>query len=254
MRLDLPWLKLLDRYERKARLLPALLTGFVVGPIAAGLASDTLGWAPSVSIGGGLGAACTVVVLAYAASAAGQYYEKRIWPRWPYDAPTNRWLHPDDDSCAQAQKVLWYSAIERIVGLSIPDVAAQGDPAEIDKVISDAVRALRHRFSHEAAGGLLAIHNEDYGIARNLAGLNSLCWLPVSGVLALIAWTVYLIAGTALIWAVWASTTLVACLVLLRILPWYVCQRADRYTESFFGALTDLYQSSEMKRSTNRDS
>ena len=67
----------MDRYEFKARLLPALLSSFVVAPTVAVLTSDTLGWPSSVSIGGGLGAACAVG-LAYAASAAGRYYEKRL--------------------------------------------------------------------------------------------------------------------------------------------------------------------------------
>ena len=242
MKLDL--LTLMDRYEFKARLLPALLSSFVVAPTVAVLASDTLGWPSSVSIGGGLGVACAVG-LAYAASAAGRYYEKRLWPRWPHDAPTNRWLHPDDDSCSQAQKELWYAAIERLVGLGIRNVIGRGEPGELDRTINDAVRALRSQFRHRNVGGLLSIHNEDYGFARNLAGLNLVCWLPAAGLSTVIAWAVHSIAGTELIWVVIASAALVICLLLLRILPWYVRQRADRYTESFYGALMELHYVSE---------
>ena len=245
MKLD--YLTLMDRYEFKARLLPALLTSFVVAPTVAVLASDTLGWPSGVSIGGGLGTACAVG-LAYAASAAGRYYEKRLWPRWPHDAPTNRWLHPDDDSCSQVQKELWYAAIERLVGLRIPDVIGQGEPGELDRTINDAVRELRSRFRHRNVRGLLTIHNEDYGFARNLAGLNLVCWLPAAGLTAVIAWAAYFIAGTELVWGVIATAALGICLLLLRILPWYVRQRADRYTESFYGALMELHYASEGER------
>ena len=245
-------LTLMDRYEFKARLLPALLSSLVLAPTVSVLASDTLGWLSSVSIGGGLGAACAVG-LAYAASAAGRYYEKRLWPGWPYDAPTNRWLHPDDDSCSQVQKERWYAAIERLVGLRLADVVSQGEPSELDRTINDAVRELRSQFRHRNVKGLLSIHNEDYGFARNLAGLNLVCWFPVAGLSVVIAWAAHFIVGTELLWGVVASSALVASLLLLRILPWYVRQRADRYTESFFGALMELYHASERQRSGTRD-
>ena len=226
----------MDRYERKARLLPALLPSLIVAPIAAILISDSLGWLPSVSIGGALGATCAVG-LAYAASGAGRHFERRLWPRWPHDAPTNRWLHPDDDSCSQAQKNLWYAAIEQRVGLSIPDVIANGDPQELERVINDAVRALRYQVRDEKVGRLVSIHNEDYGFARNLAGLNFLCWLPTAGISTIVAWTAYFTAGTELIWGVLAAAVLLGCTVLLRILDLYVRQRADRYTESLLSTL-----------------
>ena len=249
MKLD--FLTLMDRYEFKARLLPGLLSSFVVAPIVAVLASYGLGWPSSVSIGGGFGAACAVG-LAYAASAAGRYYEKRLWPHWPHDAPTNRWLHPDDDSCSQAQKELWYAEIERHVGIRIPDVIGQGKPGELDRAINDAVRELRSQFRYRNVGGLLTIHNEDYGFSRNLAGLNLICWLPAAGLSTVIAWAALFITGAELIWGVIASAALVICILLLRILPWYVRQRADRYTESFFGALMELNHASENKSPAGR--
>ena len=250
MKLD--YLTIMDRYEFKARLLPALLSSFVVAPTVAVLASDTLGWPSSVSIGGGLGVACAVG-LTYAASAAGRYYEKRLWPRWPYDAPTNRWLYPDDQSCSQVQKELWYSAIERLVGLRITDVIGQEEPSELDRTINDAVRELRSLFRHRNVKGLLTTHNEDYGFARNLAGLNLVCWLPAAGLSAIIAWVAYFATGTEPIWGVFASSALIICLLLLRILPSYVRQRADRYAESFFGALMELYHTSERQRPDGRN-
>ena len=242
MKLEYPML--MDRYEFKARLLPALLSSFVVAPVMAILASYKFGWPSSVSMGTGLGVAWAVG-LTYAASAAGRYYEKKLWPRWPHDAPTNRWLHPDDTSCSKAQKELWYAAIERHVGLRIPERIRQGEFDEVDRTINDAVRELRSQFRSRNLGGLLAIHNEDYGFTRNLAGLNLLCWLPITSLSTVVAWTAYFFSGAELTWGISASALMLFSILLLRILPWYVRQRADRYTESFFGALMALNRESE---------
>ena len=160
-------LKLTDRYERKARLIPALLSCLSVVPGLAALNSSAWGWVQSLAIGGGL-AAVAAVGLAYGASAAGRHYERKLWPRWPYDAPTNQWLHPEDFSSSQEQKRLWYGAVKRLVKLDIMDASALEDEKNLELIINDAVRALRHQFRLTGASGLLANHNEDYGFARNL--------------------------------------------------------------------------------------
>ena len=238
-------LKLTDRYERKARLLPALLSSLVVLPIVAALSPSILGWVRSLSIGGGF-VALGAVGLAYAASAAGRHYEQRLWPRWPHDAPTHCWLHPDDTHCSQEQKQFWYKAIKLLVELDIPIVATQGDTKELERVINDAVRALRHQFRLTNLDGLLATHNEDYGFVRNLGGLR-LFWMPAAGMSTLVTWGAYLTTETGLIWGIVASVVQVITLALLFILPSYVRQRAERYAESFFGTLTALYQESQKK-------
>ena len=243
----LDFLKLTDRYERKARLLPAALCGLLVATIAAFLTSFEFGLLTSVSVGGGTTASCAVA-LAYAASAAGRSYEKRLWPRWPYDAPTNRWLHPDDTSCSEEQKRLWYRAIKQLVGLDIPDVAARAGPEHLDRIINDAVRSLRLQYRTNNVGRLLSIHNEDYGFARNIAGLNLLCSLPATVIFTVVAWVLYFVIDTDISWGAIAVAELSVCVLLLWIMPGYVRQRADRYTESFFGALTSLDQSHQRGR------
>ena len=110
------------------------------------------------------------VGLAYAASAVGRNYEKRLWPRWPHDAPTHCWLHPDDTHASQEQRQFWYRAIKQLLELDISNVATQGDTKELERVINDAVRGLRHQFRLTNVDGLLSTHNEDYGFARNLGG------------------------------------------------------------------------------------
>jgi|SRR3972149_1901975 len=229
-------LKLTDRYERKARLLPALLSVLALAPAAGALSPDSLTWLVSLPIGLGVVAVCAVG-LSYAASAAGRRYELLLWPHWPDDSPTNRWLHPDDTASSQQQKQLWYDAIKRLVGLDIPDTVGRGDESEVKQVINDAVRTLRHEFRNTEHSGLLASHNEDYGFARNFAGLR-VFWLPASVASVVATWAAYLFMESALMWGVLALVILSLSLLLLCIMPGYVRQRAERYAESFFGTLS----------------
>ena len=133
----------------------------------------------------------------------------------------------------------WYEAIGKVVHLDIAEAAASGDRCELELVINDAVRELRHRFRHTNEIGLLDTHNEDYGFARNLAGLR-VFWLPVSAVSVGISWATYFFTGNGLALGVASSLVLVLALLLFFILPGYVRQRADRYAESFFGVLTSM--------------
>lgn len=238
MRSILTILHLTDHYERKARLLPALLSFLVVLPPIAAASSNVVTKLVGISTGGVL-FAIIGVGLAYLASAAGRHYEKKLWPNWPFDAPTNRWLHPNDTHCSREQKELWYKAIKLQTGLDIAQAAAQEDEANLDRVINDAVRALRNRFRQTGPVGLLPIHNVDYGFARNLAGLRAF-WFPASIASVGVTWGLYLTTQSGLLWGVIASLVLLICLWALRSLPEFVRQRADRYAESFFGALEEL--------------
>ncbi len=231
-------LHLTDHYERKARLLPALLSFLVVLPSIAAASTSALTSLVAISTGGVLFAIISVG-LAYLASAAGHRYEKKLWPNWPFDAPTNRWLHPDDTHCSREQKELWYRAIRKQTGLDIAQAAAQEDEANLDRVINDAVRALRNRLRQTGQGGLLPIHNVDYGFARNLAGLRAF-WFPASIANVGVTWGLYITTQSGLLWGVIASLVLLIALCALRILPEFVRRRADRYAESFFGALEEL--------------
>ena len=235
MRPILTILHLTDHYERKARLLPALLSFLVVLPPIAAVSTNAFTKLVGISTGGVLFAVISVG-LAYLASAAGRHYEKKLWPNWPFDAPTNRWLHPNDTYCSREQKELWYRAIKFQTGLDIHEVAAKEDEPDLDRVINDAVRTLRIRFRQAGQGGLLSTHNIDYGFARNLAGLRTF-WFPASVASVGATWALYFTTQSGLFWAIIASVVLLICLCALRILPAYVRQRADRYAESFFGAL-----------------
>ena len=214
-----------------------MLSFLVVLPAIAAASTNALPKLIGISTGGVLFAIISVG-LAYLASAAGRHYEKKLWPNWPFDAPTNRWLHPHDTNCSREQKELWYRAIKLQTGLDIAQAAAQEDEANLDRVINDAVRALRNRFRQTVQGNLLFIHNVDYGFARNLAGLRAF-WFPASIASVGVTWGLYLTTQSGLLWGVIASLVLLIGLCALQILPEFVRQRADRYAESFFGALEE---------------
>ena len=92
--LSLP--RLVDRYEIKARLIPALLSCLVAIPcIAALLSLGMPNWIAHIPAGGAV-FAVLAVGLSYVSSMAGRKYEAKLWLRWPYDAPTNVWLQPDN--------------------------------------------------------------------------------------------------------------------------------------------------------------
>ncbi len=230
-------LNLTDSYERKARLLPALLSGSVAIPSIGAVAGGSLSWLSSVSISVGIGALIAVVI-SYAASAAGRAYEKALWPAWPNDAPTNRWLLPDDETCSRQQKETWYRRIVELTGLDVA-AAAGSSETELHRVINDAVRLLRDRIRNSDVGRMLATHNEDYGFARNLAGLR-VVWMPTSAASMVVSWIAYAVADTSIVWPLAASAIVAAAVLGSFVLPGYVRQRADRYAESFFAALDQL--------------
>lgn len=238
--LSLP--KITDRYEVKARLVPALISCLIAVPGVAALFSLGIpNWLLSLSAGGTV-AVVLAVGLSYGSSMAGRKYEASLWTRWPYDAPTNVWLYPDDSQRSQEQKSIWYQAIHRLTGLNIAQAAVEEDREELERVINDAVVALRTRLRDSRKtehSRLLAIHNEDYGFARNFAGLGRI-WFTASVISAIVSWGGYLAFDTWMGWGVVAALFLALAILLLFNLQTYVLQRADRYAESFYGAVMAL--------------
>src|SRR5262245_33189272 len=136
----LSFLNLSDSYERRARFFPAVLTVAVLTPLAIMVGAPLDKWIAYLATAGVLAAAISVG-LSHWASAAGNRLQGKLFPNWPHDAPTNRWLLPDDETCSAQQKERWYGAIKRLTGLDIPSVA--NSPAELRRTINDALRTLR---------------------------------------------------------------------------------------------------------------
>ena len=242
-------LKLADRYERKARLVPGLLSSIPFLPGLAAVGVPIAGWITGAVISVGLGAAFGLL-LAYAASAAGRRTERMLWRRWG-GPPTTRWLLPSDPQCSEQQREQWYEAIARETKLDVTKAIHEESRAELEKVIADAVAQLRHRLRLLPNQGLLQIHNEDYGFARNLMGLRWI-WLSGAVVSAAICWIQWLGSKVTVTVAILATVILVVTMAGALVLPDYVRQRAERYAESFFGALSTMQREfrSEGRRDT----
>jgi hypothetical protein len=226
-------LNLTDRYERKARLLPALIVALPLA-IAAGTAGAiTADWYSAL----GFGALMEGVVgigLAHLARIPGTWLETKLCRKWG-GLPTRRWLRPTDTTCSEQQKSRWRGVIRTLTGLTLPATPGSKSEPDIDKLIDDAVRQLRHRLRDDPAAGMVRTHNEDYGFARNLAGLR---WL----------WLLFSLAGTAVCgFALYAGhghpVALAAAGMLVLIsavsaftLPGYVRHCADRYAEALLAA------------------
>jgi hypothetical protein len=226
-----------DRYERKARLIPGLITAIVFLPGVAVLSSQAFGLVTSLSLVAGIGVVGGIL-LAYLASAFGRAYELKKWPRRPHDLPTNRWLRPNDETVSQQQKERWYATINDQVGLNIPAAAAVGE-AEQERVINDAVRSLREKFRDSQSGRFLQVQNEDYGFVRNLTGLRVI-WLPASVASSIVTWISYLAADAPIIWPIAATGILALAVLCHLILPSFVVDRSHRYAETFYGCLSSL--------------
>ena len=237
-----PWLSyanLSDYYERKARFLPGLLTLLVVIPGLAALGIYCTNVLDKVLSGMGIGAVFGVLI-SHLASALGNSFQKGLWPRWPYDSPTNRWLHPEDHSRSEQQKAIWYSAIKRLTGIDIEATIQRGDNQELEPTINDAVTRLRYRLRNSKQGDRLGIHNTDYGFARNLTGLRPL-WLTLAAVSSAVCWITYFRTDGRVDLCIYSTAILFLTFPLAyRVLPNYVKVKANHYAESFFGAMMEL--------------
>jgi hypothetical protein len=233
----LSYLNLSSHYERKARLLPGLLCAMTLIPVGAAFGTPFGDWIGLATTGLGLWAVCGVG-LSHLSSAAGNRLQEKLWPRWPYDAPTNRWLHPDDRTGSSQQKRLMNEAIKRLTNLDIEGAVEQG-PEELEAVLNDCVTRLRYQLRNSPHGDRLDSHNADYGFARNFAGLRPL-WLTFLVLSAAGCWIGYARFGCAPIWCAVSTVLAMVAIPLSLGLYRYVRVRARHYSESFFSAVTEL--------------
>lgn len=234
----LNYLNLSDHYERKARFLPALLSIMILLPVSASFGGPILEWLNLLVLGVGLSAAFAVGI-SHLASAAGNRVQKKLWPKWPHDSPTNLWLHPDDETRSFQQKTLWYKVIRDLTKLDIIEAKERGNN-ELEAIINDAVSTLRYKLRNSNHADRLNVHNADYGFARNFLGLSPF-WLFFAVLSFLGCWVLYFFFDGGLIWGIVSTAVmLLAIFIVFSILPNYVRVKARHYAESFFGALIEM--------------
>lgn len=233
----LSYLNLSSHYERTARLLPGLLCAMTLLPVGAAFGLPLDHYLELAATGVGLWAVCGVGI-SHVSSAAGNRLQRKLWPRWPYDSPTNRWLSPGDRTRSTQQKRLMYDAIKRLTHLDLEAASWLGRD-ELEATINDAVSRLRYRLRCSPHGDRLDSHNAQYGFARNLAGLRPL-WLSFVALSAVGCWLAYIINHGPMLSCAVATGAGILAVPLAMCLPQYVRDRAWHYSESFFSAVLEL--------------
>lgn len=224
----LQFLRIADSYERRARFFPAFIVVLPIIVFAMSLRLPDDGWVKKILITGGAGSAL-VVALAHMASAAGNRFGDAFWKK-RNGLPTVRWLRVSDTDHSSQQKQQWYENIKRLTGLDIQEAVAT-KPHEEDAIITDGIRQLRYQIRGKAMAKMVDKHNEEYGFARNLAGLR---WLMLgSAIVATLgcgfAWR---FDRGSVIGCIIAGCLLVYAAVMFFWLPSYVGRAGERYAES----------------------
>ena len=250
MRLFLQFFSLSDRYERKAQLLPGLLLAAVPALTFGSVLQEFASWyaAASTAIGVEFLAA---IVLGKFAQARGRRVEEKLWKTWG-GPPTTRWLRPWDQTCSDQQKQKWRGAIKRLTGMTLPaSVPLNGNEEEADRAISDVMRQLRYGLRGKPEAAMIAIHNEDYGFARNLCGVR--ChWVLLSFASVTACGVAFAFGMRPFLGIAISGGFVIASLFIALELPHHVKRCADRYAESLFATAIVVSQSmDDVEKQTN---
>jgi hypothetical protein len=128
---------------------------------------------------------------------------------------------------------MWRKSIKKLTGLEIP--ATSDDQQSGDRLREDAVRQLRYKLRESPKAKLVATHNEEYGFARNIAGLRWVCfWVSALCVVATatgFAFGFRPITGLAV-----SGLELFGSVALITGFESYVLHAANRYAESLLSA------------------
>lgn len=235
------WLSLMalsTTYDRAARLVPALASLLPLLPLTLALGGTLEAWL-AFFLGTTGAFALGAVVLANVASAMGNRLQQQLWPDWPFDAPTNFRLRPDNLDTSPQQRARWYQQIKGITGLDLQMAADCGDDAAIRATINDAVERLRNHFRRGNSGIRHDQESIRYGTARNLTGMRPM-WLSLSVVSCTGCWAAFLWQDVGVLWPIVSSLIPVPLFVLaFRVLPAFVRTRARYYCEVFFHLLDE---------------
>lgn len=245
----LSFLNISDAYERKARFLPGLLSLLPALPALIAYTGQVDSWVRALIAGVGVSAAIAVLI-SHVAAAMGHRFERALWPNSPHDLPTNRWLSASDTTASSQQKKLWVSQIRKITGIDLSKAEKQSIE-EARTAVHDAVRNIRNQLWGNPIGKRVAMHNADYGFARNLCGLRAL-WVTLATMSAIACWAGVAILEHPLNAAVLSTVVLVFAGFLALLLPSHVKRKAEHYADSFFSTLPKLVE--EKKKRKTMDS
>ncbi|RAR56448.1 hypothetical protein C7401_11997 [Paraburkholderia unamae] len=158
-------LKFGDRYERTARLYPALL---VLAPLVVTVISlygQVLGILGTVATS--LVACGGLVLLADFARNRGKEREKHLWDKWG-GAPSTQLLRHTNNAVDIVSKERYHHFLSRKIGKVFPSADEEkNDPAAADAIYASASNWLRQATRDEKTYRLLMNDNISYGFRRN---------------------------------------------------------------------------------------
>ncbi|MEW6466355.1 MAG: hypothetical protein AB1434_10720 [Pseudomonadota bacterium] len=172
--------KIVDPYERKARLAPALLA--LVPPAAVVFLLYGIEWQPKSAFAGFLVSAGIFYLLASIARELGKRLEDKLFVRWG-GKPTTQLLRHRDHVLDPLTKRRYHGFLSARIGSDFPsaeDERKDGDAA--DHVYAAATRWLLEKTRDKQRFPLLFAENVAYGFRRNCLGLK-----PFALVIALAA-------------------------------------------------------------------
>ncbi|WP_155625640.1 hypothetical protein [Burkholderia pseudomultivorans] len=158
-----------DRYDRNARLKPALLMLLPALVAVIALYHDALGMLGSiVTLAGGCG---LPFLLADFARSRGVAREQELWKSWG-GAPSTQLLRHADSTVDPVSKARYHGFLAEKTSTKFPTPAAEKqNPEKADAVYASATKWLRGATRDEKKFRLLLNDNITYGFRRNAYGL-----------------------------------------------------------------------------------
>ena len=161
--------KLTDRYERKARLYPALLAGATLIVIAIGLYG--LPFEPKAGLIGLLASCGVIYLLATIAREFGKRMENDLFDSWG-GKPTTQLLRHRDSTLDNPTKARYHAFLSKRLNVPFPTALEElTDPVAADDIYASAARWLLDRTRDTSAFPLLFEELIAYGFRRNCLGL-----------------------------------------------------------------------------------
>jgi hypothetical protein len=231
--------QLTDRYNRTARLVPALL---VLLPIllycilAIPAATET--WTKVVSVA----SFCLPFLLSQAVRDQGLKIEPKLFQKWGVRPSEGllRWQSANSVSVIERR----HSLIRSKLGISLPTKDQEAaDPSDADAIYSAAIAALRERTRDKGKFPLLFEENISYGFRRNCYG----CRVPVMIVSVLAGVAAAVLAWYSIVPLGWKQQTLLIAFDIGWVLIWLltsnqeaVRRAATKYAEQLLVSLEVL--------------
>lgn len=235
----------LDPYERKARLAPAMLA---ILPVAVSLAAGLWGVErAALGLFGALAVEFGVpLALANHTRRRGKAVERALWASEGGSPTTKAVRHRSEGNPHRRDLVrAKLAALAPEVGLPSPKEEL-ADPDDADRRYEAATEVARNRIRNTPEGQLVFAENCSYGYQRNLLGLRPLgrmlAWSAlVLAITALGATTLGLTEGSALLPSMAIALDVGAILYWTRhVGPTAVEEAANSYGEAFLGAVAAL--------------